>query len=219
MKTLINRAEPIDQGINVHKNQIPTVQKLEPIQQLFANIDEELRTKGAGKSVVDIMKKYLAAHDDWKSYMHFNDFKYARNLVGANDMFELMVICWLPGQESPIHNHAGQHCWAAVLEGTISETHYHFSATHSAFGEGPLEVVDEHSVSAGDVSYINDDIALHVLKPANQERVATLHCYSKPIAECNLYCPATGTITKRQLGFYTVNKKVQPQNYQCCGSK
>ncbi|PRP86095.1 cysteine dioxygenase [Planoprotostelium fungivorum] len=192
---------------------------MQPAERLFQDLDKELRRDPNGANVISIMKEYLSTHDDWQDYMNFNEHKYARNLIGSNDMLELMVICWLPGQVSPVHNHAGQHCWAAVLEGVVEETHFHFSSTHSPFGEGPLEAVDVHQVSAGDVSYITDDIALHVLKPANDKRVATLHCYSKPIAECNIYCPCHGTITKRKLGFYTVNKRLQDMYDACGGSK
>lgn len=32
---------------------------------------------------------------------------YARNLVCRTPFFELLVLCWRPGQESTIHDHAG----------------------------------------------------------------------------------------------------------------
>lgn len=43
----------------------------------------------------------------------------------------------------------------------------------------------------GVVGYITDDIALHVIRPVTKTAVS-LHLYSLPIAECSLYCPATG---------------------------
>jgi cysteine dioxygenase len=104
----------------------------------------------------------------------------------------------------------GQQCWAAVLEGTIEETHYLFKETGTAFGTGPLEISSVTRETKGEVSHINDDIALHVLKPCEGKRAATLHLYSKPIPECQIYCPSTGTITKRKTGYYTINKQIQP---------
>jgi len=181
-----------------------------PIQKLYWDLDAELRRDPLGPNVHDMMEQYITKNQDWKEYVNFNEHKYCRNLVGANDILELIVLCWLPGQVSPIHNHAGQHCWAAVLEGNIQETHFHFADTHSAYGKGPLEEVETAVYNAGNVSYISDDIALHVLKPVNGQCGVTLHLYSKPIAECNIYCPKTGEITKRKLGFYSIGKELEP---------
>lgn len=41
-----------------------------------------------------------------QKYMFYNPHKYARNLVEMNKHFELIVLCWESGQESPIHNHS-----------------------------------------------------------------------------------------------------------------
>jgi len=192
------------------------VDKKEPIQQLLSDLTRELRRDPTGPNVPRLMKEYISNFDDWKDYMHFNQFKYARNLVGNNETLELMVICWLKDQVSPIHNHSGQHCWAAVLEGSIIETHFQFRNTHATAGYGPLEVVQEHIVQTGNVSYISDDIALHILKPSGGLRAATLHLYSKPIEECNIYCPITGEITKRRLGYYSINKKINEAFAESC---
>lgn len=78
----------------------------EPIQQLFQKLDQDLRQDPKGPNVVSYIQEYVKdGHKDWESYVNFCDHKYARNLVNANDMLEMMVICWLPGQVSPIHNH------------------------------------------------------------------------------------------------------------------
>jgi hypothetical protein len=50
------------------------------------------------------------------------------------------------------------------MQGTIEETHFHFKNTHSAHGEGPLEIVSTGTYPSGQVSYIDDGIALHVLR-------------------------------------------------------
>lgn len=62
-------------------------------------------------------------------YCFFNEVRYARNLVERNQYFELIVICWKAGQQSPIHNHEGSrsdsigyfHCFVFVkiLHGPI----------------------------------------------------------------------------------------------------
>jgi len=184
--------------------------KSKPLIDLFYKLDADLRKDDSGLNVRKYLLDYIATNSDWNDYVNFNEYKYCRNLVMANDMLELIVLCWLPKQASPIHNHAGQRCWAAILEGNIREQHYHFENTHSAFGEGPLEVIEDTVHEQGSVSFITDDIALHVLQPFNDTKGITLHVYSKPISECNLYCPITGKITHRKLGFYSIAGELQP---------
>jgi len=187
----------------------------ESIQQLFKRVDAEL-SKGQvdPEKIKDMMNEYVVKHDDWKEYVHFNEHKYARNLVNTSENCELMVICWMAHQASPIHNHAGQNCWAAVLEGNIKETHFKYKNTQSCEGEGPLEITQDSTYQKGSVSYIHDDIALHVLEPVGGKRGITLHLYSKPITWCNIYNPIDGKITRRVPGFYTIGKKIQPEESQ-----
>jgi predicted metal-dependent enzyme (double-stranded beta helix superfamily) len=58
-------------------------------------------------SVQKIMGDYIqGGHDDWRQYALFCPVKYSRNLIEFNENFELIILCWLAGQESPIHNHS-----------------------------------------------------------------------------------------------------------------
>jgi len=189
-------------------------EQLEPIQQLFVSLHKELQSDHPRSTkhlnVTQLITNYLqSGHQDYKEYMHFNPHNYSRNLVNKNELLELMVICWESDQKTPIHNHAGQDCWASVLEGTIEEIQYHFKNTKKSVGTGPLEVSHQYLFYPGEVSYISDDIALHLVQPCNSQRAVTLHLYSKPICECSIYCPNTGQITKRKVGYYTVNKMPQ----------
>lgn len=83
----------------------------------------------------------------------------------------------------------------SVLEGEMQEVYY--SMEDGVMTEGTAQV---HS--PGEVGYIADEIALHKVRPVSGAG-CTMHLYSKPIPWCNLYCPATGKVTKRQLGFFS----------------
>ena len=41
---------------------------------------------------------------------------YTRNLVAATDDFDLILLCWNPGRQSPIHDHSGSHCHMKVVQ-------------------------------------------------------------------------------------------------------
>ncbi len=60
--------------------------------------------EGKPEEIPKILESYKG--DDWKEYVHFCPHKYARNLVASNEIVEAIILCWLPHQESPIHNHA-----------------------------------------------------------------------------------------------------------------
>ena len=45
---------------------------------------------------------------------------YARNLVCRTPFFELLVLCWRPGQESTIHDHAGALNAIRVFSGELT---------------------------------------------------------------------------------------------------
>jgi hypothetical protein len=91
----------------------------------------------------------------------------------------------------------------AVLDGDMREVHYH-SQPDPSYPERVLLTEDGTSVyHKGQVAYIHDEIALHKVRPDGEFRCCTLHMYSKPIPMANLYCPITGKVTQRKMGFYS----------------
>ncbi len=173
-----------------------------PVASLVQSLRDEFSRDMQGPNVLKMLETYVAEREDWKDFAVFrpDGQRYSRNLIERNDMFELLVLCWGPGQESPVHNHEGQNCWMAILEGAIEEVYYHFPD-----GPGPLRRKGEVERSdAGETGYISDEVALHLIRPAGSERAVSLHLYSRPFDQCNLYCPETGSVERCRLGYYSV---------------
>jgi len=179
-----------------------------PMDRLVRDLKTAFDQHGKGEIIREMLETYASTHDDWKDYAHFCPHHYSRNLVEKNDKYELIVICWGENHVSPIHNHEGQRCWMGVLEGQLQETYFIFKDTQGTRGTGPLEQTETNVLPHGDVGYITDDIALHVIRPANSKRAVSLHLYSYPISECNVYCPSSGTITRKKTGYFTEYKKL-----------
>ncbi len=59
-----------------------------------------------------------ALHD----YTWWRDSFYTRNLIYRDDLFEVMTICWSPGQKTAIHTHNGQLGWMTVSQGEVLTT-------------------------------------------------------------------------------------------------
>ena len=49
---------------------------------------------------------------------------YQRNVIKKNEHYELVAICWTPGQDTPIHDHTGSDCAFLIVSGVSTETVY-----------------------------------------------------------------------------------------------
>lgn len=60
-------------------------------------------------------------------YLLWNHERYARNLIYRDNFFEVLALCWLPGQLTPIHSHNGQLGWVTVVQGELVCRNYRFA--------------------------------------------------------------------------------------------
>lgn len=99
---------------------------------------------------------------------------YTRNRVHLNDHFELVVICWKPGQESAIHDHGVSNCLYLVVEGEMVEDR--FRPVH----EGDPEPTDSKTYRKGEITMSNGS-EIHRIANRGSENLVTLHIYSPPL--------------------------------------
>jgi cysteine dioxygenase len=163
------------------------------MQDLITLINQEFE---GGKSLekVDIeklgklMEDYQSNENDWCKYAFFDQHKYTRNLVDAgNNHFNLVVLCWNPGQSSPIHDHANSHCLFKCLDGELAETIYGFPDSSK-----PMEIVKESIFKRNQVDYMNDKLGLHKVSNNTNYPAISIHLYSPPILECKTFCQDSG---------------------------
>lgn len=108
----------------------------------------------------------------------------------------MILLCWEPGQETPIHCHNDQECWVYVLKGEFDEKRY------SENSSGPkLEV--EQSCCKDGVSYMKDEMGFHKLINSTNGRAMSLHLYVKPIEACNVYNELSEKFEEKQLTYYS----------------
>jgi uncharacterized NAD(P)/FAD-binding protein YdhS/predicted metal-dependent enzyme (double-stranded beta helix superfamily) len=103
---------------------------------------------------------------------------YVRTLIAKTDRFESLVMCWMPGQKSPIHDHGGAACGVRVIQGSVTETLYTLGA------DGFADAFRRRVFHAGDVLSADND-ALHSLGNLVVARrrnrpvaLVTLHVYA-----------------------------------------
>lgn len=111
---------------------------------------------------------------DISEHRRFKCTTYTRNRVHLNEHFELVVICWEPGQASSIHDHGRSNCLYRVLEGVMVEEQFEL---------GP----DGMPVPTQETSYGENEITLapgHLIHRINNRadtHLVTLHIYSPPL--------------------------------------
>lgn len=180
-----------------------------PIARLQTELTRQFERDARGTEAARILSAYARGEDDWRRFVHFDPDVYTRNLVARNDHFEMLVLCWARGQESPIHNHAGQNCWMAVLDGEIEEVQFAFARTEPG---ARLVAGGSKTFVPGRVAFINDDIALHRVRPAAGGAGISLHLYSKPIDVCNLYDEHSGVVVQKRLSYHSIDgNRVAPR--------
>lgn len=170
-----------------------------PLLTLVQDLKHTIGRELGGKRIATLLSTYAREHEDWRPLALRDPDCYTRNLVELNDDYELLLLYWSAGQRSPIHNHEGQDCWMAVLEGPVQEASFAFPDGHGPLEAGPVKTFDP-----GQVAYIHDEVGLHEVRTVPGYDAVSLHLYSKPYGECNCYCPDTGAVTRTSLRYYSV---------------
>ena len=155
------------------------------------------------KDYVKLARRMDIPISDFEPFMHWSKDHYTRNCIAKSDDYELILLCWEEGQETPIHCHSGQECWVHVLTGEISESRFHFNDEESS-----MEVDHSMVMSAGKLSYMNDEMGFHNLVNISDGRSMSLHLYMNPISNCRVYNSATGELELKRLEYHSLNGKV-----------
>lgn len=177
----------------------------DPLDFLLADLDRVLAEDTKGARVTRLLADYAASGaTDWRRFALFEANYYSRNLIRRSDLYELIVLCWGPGQRSPIHDHSHQRCWMGVLDGRVKETIYRVQEGPQASAvQGPAR-----EFVTGGVAYIVDDMGWHRIEPTGSGPAVTLHLYSRPIRECQIFDEASGTVQSKRMSYHSIGGRV-----------
>jgi cysteine dioxygenase len=120
--------------------------------------------------------------DELRPYVSFKEGTYARHRVHLGEHAELLVLCWRPGQRTPIHDHAGSFGAVRVLRGVMWETLFEMGN-----GEG-LRYLSGREWTPGHVTGADVPDIHQLGNPDVSGRdLVTLHLYAPPLASLNVY--------------------------------
>ena len=145
--------------------------------------------------ISELIARTTISADELLPFKGFKAGNYCRHRVMRNDFVEMLVLCWKPGQRTPIHDHNGSHGAVLVHEGILWETTFDYDSedglgykAHRELRAGGLtgsELPDIHQIGNPDVSG-QDLITIHIYAPP----LGVLKTYKLGSSTIDLYTPA-----------------------------
>lgn len=129
-----------------------------------------------GPEMIACAKGVDLATLDLAGYRQFRKERYARNTVFLNEHVELVVICWMAGQASSIHDHGVSNCLYLVVEGTMKEELFRVGS------DGAPVAVRERFFAPGQITFAGPK-DVHRIQNSGERELVTLHLYSPPLGE------------------------------------
>jgi len=123
---------------------------------------------------------------------------YRRMLVHSEEAFELIVMRWSGSVETPVHDHGGQRCWFAVMDGTVGVEN--FRCTSQTEGNISLRSQGRALLHERDVDARLTDEDLHKCFVQGAPAL-TLHLYAHPLGEYHVYDLASRSIQKQRSSY------------------
>lgn len=135
---------------------------------------------------LDVLQSWLSqltvGEEDLRPHRGFKNGTYARHRVFRNEFVELLVLCWRPGQRTPIHDHNGSYGAVRVCEGVMWETMFDLDETRTLFYKQARDWRPGH-VTGADVP----DIHQLGNPEVSGQNLVTLHLYAPPLNVLNTY--------------------------------
>lgn len=140
-----------------------------------------------------LMSEAQPTREELVPYIAFRPGTYARHLVMRNEYAELLVLCWRPGQRTPIHDHNGSYGAVRVCEGVMWETIFALDEARKLYYQSAREWVCG-GVTGADIPDIHQ-----LGNPEVSGRdLVTLHLYAPPLGVLNTY-----RVGSSEVGHYT----------------
>ena len=127
LPTLLRRIKSMERGSMQGRMQVADQRgsKDDPVTQLFSRLDLDQPEL-----------KQCALTEPNKNY--------TRNLVATDDeTYTLLLLCWNPGKQSPIHDHPCDGCRVRVCKGKVKETRYEMNKEKNTLEVSSVDLYEE----------------------------------------------------------------------------
>lgn len=167
-------------------------------------------------SVLDFCANVQVSDASLAPYVHFDDKFYTRNLIYRDALFEVMTICWQPGQKTAVHTHNGQLCWMIAQRGNLAVVDYKWMGCDHPENQNvvgldclagsehtKLEFVREIDACTGGQVLTADKLqTIHRLYNRDEPSVS-IHIYSRPFDSCVAFDMEKQACYRRTLAYFS----------------
>lgn len=143
---------------------------------------KKLDSSSGAFSIEELIRilKTRVGREDLSPWIRFDEEKYARNRIHRGEKYEVLCLCWRPGQKSPPHDHFESTAVIRIISGKASETVFE---SHGDY----IQVTGEQSFRPGEVRAEGPEL-IHQFgnSPESKEDLITLHVYSPPLPSMDI---------------------------------
>ncbi len=167
----------------------------------LAGTIEELKHTAKNLNLPDLRKLILdlkPEDSEIAPFVQFNRNHYARNLLYKTSDFEVLVLCWRPGQRSPIHDHGHSICTVYTLDGVLSADNYRKTSG------GHLRADYSEDFKPGSVLSIQTTEIHQVSNLQSSADLVSLHFYLAPLENNFVYSVMQPTFEAYRPGYTRV---------------
>src|SRR6266550_3329880 len=144
--------------------------------------------------IYDWLENAVISEEELLPYLGFKEGNYWRHRVCRNEFVEMLVLCWRPGQRTPIHDHNGSHGGVRIYRGILWETTFSYDQVKGLKYKSGRELAPG-TVTGSDIPDIHqlgnpgvsgqDLVTIHIYAPP----LGVLHTYKPGSAKIDLYVP------------------------------
>jgi predicted metal-dependent enzyme (double-stranded beta helix superfamily) len=140
---------------------------------------------------------------DWSVFgphLAFDHELYVRRRLYRNENWEILLLCWLPGHKTAIHDHGDSWGATLVLMGDLVESQYQWH------GRGiPLTMKGDSPLGERQIT-VETQSTIHTVSNRSAAPAASLHLYSPPLDFLHAYDALSGDqnrVEPAESRFYT----------------
>jgi len=168
------------------------------LQELVDALHQQAEGQFPPAAVTKLLQELALPPAALERYTFFAPRCYTRNCIYKTPQFELLLLCWQPGQASAVHGHEGQLCWMRVVAGALTFINY---TDHS---NGQLL---ETSRAAGGAGFVDGPAYIHAVQNQTNQPALSLHLYARPFQECTVYEVDQNLSRRQALTYHSIYGK------------
>lgn len=147
-----------------------------------------------GEGYLEILRTLEVPVAELEPHATWHPKHYTRNILAQRPGYELLLICFGPGQRTSIHDYDSAHAYVRPVLGEVVEERFRLDAS------GRPELVRTTSLHSGIISHLGGGDSIHRFENVGDGRAMTLNLYAPPLRKWRVYDERSGSSSTRPPG-------------------